>query len=455
MARQQFYYLFILPVSYLRTVQLLSVNFVRSLIVVGIVFPQTIDISYAAKSATVLASETIQLLRKSKNEPKHLAQELYFRAYLNLLEIRENHSSSSIALRLEQKRVRGIDPDEIERKALQWEAKNKRAALTLRKEQLQPTGSAEQTPITKPNADKRRQKKSTDRLNKADKSPSFKPDIRPFKEPNRTSFLVKPVWRPSQLSGASDVELKNAITESVVRSMLKKSTVLVLRVVETNKGPIIESFGTGFFISSRHILTNEHNIRRSGAEEPKILIASREFPHAVFGGVTVVNFGSQLSSGGIDLAVLKSSRFVAPSGQGLEFSFNVQEGDTALMAGYPQTTFARQGSKYKITAALDAGKDPERDSIPEVDIGETSVRTIQKPAGRPEEFPHDTYAEMGNSGSPLANACGQVIGVHFESQSDRENLYSKPFAISIKSVVEFLSAVHVDFRQARQPCSQG
>ena len=162
--------------------------------------------------------------------------------------------------------------------------------------------------------------------------------------------------------------------------------------------------GTGFVIDSKgDIVTNNHVV--SGATSIKV-----NFPDGKSVKATLVG-----SDAGTDLAVIKvdpSSATLVPLTLG--DSSTVQTGQAVFAIGSP----------FGLADSLSAG------------IVSATGRTIDSPSGRPiaNAIQTDAAINHGNSGGPLLDANGQVIGVNSQIESESGGNDGVGFAIPVNTV---------------------
>ncbi len=206
-----------------------------------------------------------------------------------------------------------------------------------------------------------------------------------------------------------DSGTKTALSVSEIASSVGPATVSInVEVAYSMYGQTgtAQASGSGFIVSSDgYIVTNNHVIE--GAESVKVIIPGDTEP------VDAEVVGTDTST---DVAVLKIDREDLPYVT-LGDSSALQVGELAVAIGNPFGDLAGT-----VTAGVISALDRE------VTIGGQSYNLIQT----------DASINSGNSGGPLVNSYGEVIGITNAKVSDAEGL---GFAIpinDIKSVIEDL-----------------
>jgi len=152
---------------------------------------------------------------------------------------------------------------------------------------------------------------------------------------------------------------------------------LCLTTLQAHAGTSLVSSGTGFFVSNRgHIITNEHVVR--GCKEVKI----RGAVDSTTAKVSAIDTEN-------DLALLQTdavpSRIATISANGAR----LKVGEQVLVMGYP----------------LDHGITGDYVTV------ESRVISLTGPLGEEKWIEFASSAEHGNSGGPLLDSGGNVIGV--------------------------------------------
>ena len=96
---------------------------------------------------------------------------------------------------------------------------------------------------------------------------------------------------------------------------------------------------------------------------------------------------------------------------------------------------------------------PHPATIPNPEMLPSNVVSIRDYIDRPQEFRHQSEVSGGNSGSPIVNACGHVIGIHTEAQT--QAFVKQNYAISVRGIDDFLKRNGIRARVRETPCEQG
>ena len=195
--------------------------------------------------------------------------------------------------------------------------------------------------------------------------------------------------------------------------------------------------GTGFFVNRNFIVTNSHviegqpqNIRAyvDGEKEPIVL--------------TIKKKSLDFEKNGRDYAVLMSS---VPSDFFL--TFQSYQGSAQLQpviaAGFP-------GDAWELMESLKQSETSDNIDKAPFFITTGIVNAEQKIKNTENAIIHSATSSQGNSGGPLANACGRVLGINtFTSSSEVRTLN---IALSGLGLMQFLSEAQVDFSKSTEVC---
>lgn len=181
------------------------------------------------------------------------------------------------------------------------------------------------------------------------------------------------------------------------------------------------SSGTGFFVSNQgHIVTNEHVVRGC----TRITVQGTVQKH----DVRLITSDKQR-----DLALLGSNQSPLRVPTFRQDSSSIVAGEKAVVIGYPMESGL--SGKYVVKP--------------------TSIVDTRGPLGQEEWLQFSTSVDQGNSGGPLLDSGGNIIGVVvgkatlsiYNSLAARQEVQKhSDIAISLESLKKFLSSARVPFR---------
>lgn len=208
---------------------------------------------------------------------------------------------------------------------------------------------------------------------------------------------------------------------ATMADMMEQATVLVLS--EGEKGI---SMGTGFFIAPGFILTNQHVV---GANPQHIWVINKATR-----GITAATLTAASNTKGQDYAVLKLPPVAGV--QPLTFAPTVQRTDRVSAWGFPNAVTA---DDPQFQALLKG----QGNTSPEVVYTDGVVSVILN--RKPPLIVHTATVSQGNSGGPLVNAQGQVVGINTYIRLDEESYRQSSLAIMNPDVLHFLQSHNIPF----------
>lgn len=211
----------------------------------------------------------------------------------------------------------------------------------------------------------------------------------------------------------------------------------VVRVVIVEKdgdGVFPVSHGTGFAVAPGRIVTNAHVVAEASRNgELRVAIVPPESGGAVFGRILAVSPKNDLALIGVDDGKLRLPPLALAGGAR-------QDSGEVAAVGYPMNVDKAQGL-----------------SIDDIFSAQPPVKSRgflsgYRPSRDFDTVLHTAPIARGNSGGPLLDGCGRVLGVNsFGAESDSADAEFF-FAVSARELVPFLRAFGVRPRINAAPC---
>ena len=219
--------------------------------------------------------------------------------------------------------------------------------------------------------------------------------------------------------------------------LLTQAVVLIIAPAAGPDGGV--STGTGFFVAPDLIVTNRHVIE--GANPAEIVVTSRKLARTTPARIVAQSPNSEIGS--LDVALLRVE--AAPGIQPLSFSPTVAPLDQVIAAGFP-------GLLLEADEAFDRLRHGDTAAVPEVILTDGRVNAIQSAASGLKIIPHSAAVSGGNSGGPLTDACGRVVGVNTFITANRQQVVHANYAQKADGVVAFLKENGVAVTELTAPC---
>lgn len=163
---------------------------------------------------------------------------------------------------------------------------------------------------------------------------------------------------------------------------------------------------SGFFVTNRHVVTTD-----SGKVADSVFVTMADQRYVTWLRADIVAVGQ----GDVDIAVLHLRNYGGPFMKKVDWTgANVRQGDPAALIGFPRGTVVALDSNDVVRTSMSAGI-----------FSKVSSSVIQ----------FDGFSQGGSSGSPVFNADGEVVAVHFAGLRGTVGL---GFAVPVSKVVGLL-----------------
>lgn len=218
--------------------------------------------------------------------------------------------------------------------------------------------------------------------------------------------------------------------------LLERSVVMV--VVQGGEGQN-PSLGTGFLIDANNVVTNQHVVGEAG----EALIVNKHLGRIVAGQV-VARTDGPAEKGELDLAVLQMSE--SPSElTPLRIAKNGRKMQPVISAGFP-------GFLLKVDSDFRRLQEGDLSAAPEMIMNSGRVRRPGQESAPVPFILHSAEIAQGNSGGPLVDACGQVLGVNTLIQDGTEQSYRTSWALTGEALLGFLATKGMSAVPAETAC---
>ncbi len=253
------------------------------------------------------------------------------------------------------------------------------------------------------------------------------------------SPLTPPQITPMQPSQMPPPAQGQQAFQGSLIELLDQATVLVLGPLANGQGV---GTGTGFVVAPGVVVTNAHVV--ANLDPARVYVVNRRLGRPFTAQVAAQTPDPQ--PGRPDFALLRLPAD-APALAPLGLTRVASRLDPVIAAGFPQAIMQTDAN---FRALLDGNTQ----AIPELAVTDGLVSAVQALPSGLTVMPHTAAISRGNSGGPLVDRCGRVVGVNTFGFFNAEQGERVSYAQKTEAVLAFLSANGVtvaDIAGACQP----
>ena len=191
-------------------------------------------------------------------------------------------------------------------------------------------------------------------------------------------------------------------------------------------------------MNEKQLVTNRHVVEGRS----QVHVVSQAFGRPAPARIVAVTQGTEFGSA--DFAVLE----VEASGdrQILSLSTNVERLQNVIAIGYPGYVMETDQSFRRLFEG-------DLSAAPQAAVTQGSVVALQAGQEGIELIAHTATVGPGNSGGPLVDSCGAVLGVNTFIKSVQENLLRLNFSLRSDSLRKFLDQKGVSYTRNDAACT--
>ena len=252
------------------------------------------------------------------------------------------------------------------------------------------------------------------------------------------SPLVPPQITPVQPSAVPPPAPGQQAFQGTLIELLDQATVLVLGPLANGQGV---GTGTGFVVAPGVIVTNAHVV--APLDPQRVYVVNRRLGRPIT--VQVAAQTPDPQPGRPDFAMLRLPAD-APALSPLGLTRTASRLDPVIAAGFPQAIMQTDAN---FRALLDGNSQ----AIPELAVTDGLISAVQALASGLTVMPHTAAISRGNSGGPLVDRCGRVVGVNTFGFFNAEQGERVSYAQKVEAVLAFLAANGVNVTEVTGACT--
>jgi S1-C subfamily serine protease len=226
-----------------------------------------------------------------------------------------------------------------------------------------------------------------------------------------------------------------ALGNAALAQRLEQATAIVIVA-----GPNDLGTGTGFFIGPNTLVTNRHVIEDSKGK--RLFVTSKSL--GTLRRATVLYATRSSEPGTPDFALLRLDDGSAVGT--LDVAADVNKLANVVAAGYPGVVLRGDANFRRLLEG-------DLSAAPDLNLTQGTVQSFQSGEGGMPLIVHTASIAKGNSGGPLVDGCGRVIGVNTFINVDQSQSAKINYAIRSQVMAGFLKAAGANARSDPRPCA--
>jgi len=199
--------------------------------------------------------------------------------------------------------------------------------------------------------------------------------------------------------------------------------------------------GSGFFIGPNLVVTNHHVVGRA-APGSEALVLSKHLKTGYIGTVIATSQPNQGTQA--DFAIIRVDDVPAGSVRPLPVASEPAALGDVVAAGYPAIALAQDRNLRRLAAG-------DLKASPEVVLTKGTVSAVQNKERNTPMVLHSADISAGNSGGPLIDSCGRVVGINTYIVTSRQTTKAN-YALGGSWLAAFLRGAKTPFDWRADAC---
>ena len=257
----------------------------------------------------------------------------------------------------------------------------------------------------------------------------------------KTEAPARPGTGPAKVTpAAASIDLPQSgakvgkMTPASLSQALEQATVLVVSAGGDS--------GSGFFVAPNYVVTNHHVVGRA-APGSEALVLSKHLKTGYIGTVVATSQTGQGTEA--DYAVIKVDDVPPGSIRPLPLAAEPVALSEVVAAGYPAIAIAQDRNLRRLVAG-------DLKAAPEVVLTKGTVSAVQNKERNTPMVLHSADISAGNSGGPLIDSCGRVVGINTYIVTSRQTTKAN-YALGSAWRAAFLRGARTPFDWRADGCA--